>query len=78
MQNTVLLFVFFLFVSFSLLSIKIYVYIINKVYRGSYMSIHVLLNLLYELKKEIKCEACRVCYLLFATSLINSIIHEHE
>ena len=28
--------------------------------------------------KEIKCEACRTCYLFFATSLINSIIQEHE
>ena len=26
--------------------------------RGSYMSAHVLLNLLNELEKEIKCEAC--------------------
>ena len=47
--------------------------------RGSYMSAHVLLNLLNELgKKEIKCEACRAFYLFFATSLINSIIQEHE
>ena len=37
------------------------------------MSAHVLWNLLNELGKEIKCEAC-----LFRTSLINSIIHEHE
>ena len=28
--------------------------------------------------KEIKCEACRAFYLFFATSLINSIIQEHE
>ena len=27
---------------------------------------------------EIKCEACRVFYLFFATSLINSMIQEHE
>ena len=46
--------------------------------KGSYMSAHVLLNLLNELKKEIKCEACRAFYLFFATSFINSIIHEHE
>ena len=43
------------------------------------MSAHVLLNLLNELRKrEIKCEACRAFYLFFATSLINSIIQEHE
>ena len=46
--------------------------------RGSYMSAHVLLNLLNELEKVIKCEACRAFYLFFATSLINSITHEHE
>ena len=42
------------------------------------MSAHVLLNLLNELEKEIKCEACRAFCLFFATSLINSIIQEHE
>ena len=43
------------------------------------MSAHVLLNLLNELgKRDIKCEACRAFYLFFATSLINSIIQEHE
>ena len=42
------------------------------------MSAHVLLNLLNELGKEIKCEACRAFYLFFATSLINSITQEHE
>ena len=42
------------------------------------MSAHVLLNLLNKLGKEIKCEACRAFYLFFATSLINSIIQEHE
>ena len=31
------------------------------------MSAHALLNLLNELGKEIKCEACRVFYLFFAT-----------
>ena len=46
--------------------------------RGSYMSAHVLLNLLTSWEKEIKCEACRAFYLIFATSLINSIIQEHE
>ena len=42
------------------------------------MSVHVLLNLLNELGKEIKCEACRAFYLFFATSLINPIILDHE
>ena len=42
------------------------------------MSAQVLLNLLNELGKEIKCEACQVFYLFFATSLINSIIQEHK
>ena len=37
-----------------------------KRYRGSYMS------------AEIKCEAYRAFYLFFATSLINSIIQEHQ
>ena len=48
------------------------------IYRGSYMSAHVLLNLLNELGKRDKCKACRAFYLFFATSLINSIIQEHE
>ena len=39
--------------------------------RKSYMSAHVLLNLLNEL-------ASLAFYLFFATSLINSIIQEHE
>ena len=43
------------------------------------MSAHVLLNLLNKLgKKEIKCEACRVFYRFFATSLINLIIQEQK
>ena len=38
--------------------VSIYTYLLH---RGSYMSAHVLLNLLNELgKKKIKCEACRV------------------
>ena len=41
------------------------------------MSAHVLLNLLNESGKEIKCEACRAFYLFYAISLINSIIQEH-
>ena len=42
------------------------------------MSAHVLLNLLNELGKSDKKRACRAFYLFFATSLINSIIQEHE
>ena len=55
------------------------------------MSAHVLLNLLNELSyankellkktssgKVIKCEACQAFNHFFATSLINSIIQEHE
>ena len=42
------------------------------------MSAHVLLNLLNELGKKIKYEACRAFYLFFETSLINLIIQEHE
>ena len=49
----------------------------NKV-RGSYMSVHVLLNLLNELRKKIKCEAIRAYYVFFAMGLINSIIQEHN
>ena len=37
------------------------------------MSAYVLLNLLNELGKRNKCEACRAFYPIFATSLINSI-----
>ena len=47
-------------------------------YRGYYMSAHVLLNLLNELGKSVKYEACRALYYFFAMSLINSIIQEHE
>ena len=48
------------------------------IHRGSYMSAHVLLNLLNKLGIRVKCKACRAFYLFFATSLINSIIQEHE
>ena len=40
------------------------------------MSAHLLFNLLRELRKEIKCEACRAFYLVFAASLVNSIIQD--
>ena len=46
----------------------------ERLYRGSYTSAHILLNLLNELEKDIKCETCQAFYLFFATSLINSII----
>ena len=43
------------------------------------MSVHVLFNLLNEWGgKVMKFEACRAFYHFFATSLINSIIQEHE
>ena len=42
------------------------------------MSAHVLLNLLNELAKEIKCEACQALYLFFTMSVIDSITQEHE
>ena len=42
------------------------------------MSVHVLLNSLNELGKRDKCEACPAFFLSFVTSLINSIIQEHE
>ena len=41
------------------------------------MNAHVLLKLLNELGKRVKCEACQAFYLFFTTSLINSIIQEH-
>ena len=43
------------------------------------MSAHVLLNLLKKLGKRDKMRGLpRILYLFFATSLINSIIQEHE
>ena len=42
------------------------------------MSTDVLLNLLNKLRKRDKCETYRAFYLFFATSLINSIIQDHE
>ena len=41
------------------------------------MNDHVLLDLLNEWGKEIKCEAYRAFFLFFATSLINSIIQNY-
>ena len=47
---------------------------LTALYRGSYMSAH------YHTSwgKVIKCEASRALYHFFATSVINSIIQEHE
>ena len=42
------------------------------------MSVHVLLNLLNELRKRDNIESLLAFYLIFATILINSIIQEHE
>ena len=42
------------------------------------MSAHVLLNILNELRKRDKMRGCRAFDLFFATSLINSLIQEHE
>ena len=42
------------------------------------MSAHVLLNLFYELKKRDKMRSLPIILSLFRTSLINSIIQEHE
>ena len=50
----------------------------NKIYRGSYMNVHVLLNLLNELGKRDKMRGLPSNLSLFATSLINSITQEQE
>ena len=42
------------------------------------MSAHVLSILLNEMGEKDKCEACQAFYLFYATSLIHSIIQEHE
>ena len=47
-------------------------------HRGSYMSGHVLLNLLNELGKRDKMRGLPSILSFFAKSLINSIIQEHE
>ena len=51
---------------------------VGNINRGSYMSAHVLLNLLNELGKRDKMRGLPSILSLFATSLINSIIQEHE
>ena len=48
-------------------------------HRGSYMSAHVLLNLLNELGKRDKMRGLQsILSLFFATSVINAIIQEHK
>ena len=47
-------------------------------YRGSYMSAQLLLNLLNELGKKDNMRGMPSVLSLFTTSLINSIIQEHE
>ena len=64
--------------NFMLKCVDLDLYVLNSINRGSYMSAHVLFNILNELGKEIKWEACQEFYLFFATSLINSIKQEHE
>ena len=49
-----------------------------KIHRGSYMSDYVLLNLLSKLGKRGKMRGLPSIYFILATSLINSIIPEHE
>ena len=49
-----------------------------EIYRGSYMSAHVLLILLNEFGKRDQMRGLPSNLSLFATSLINSIIQEHE
>ena len=52
---------------------------VYSIYRGSYMSAHVLLNLLNELGKRDKMRGLpSILSLFLPTSLINSIIQEHE
>ena len=48
------------------------------IYRGSYMSAHVLLNLLNDLGKKIRCEALPSILSVFPIELINSMMQEHE
>ena len=50
----------------------------NGIYRGSYMSAHVLLNLLNKLGKRDKMRGVPSILSLFRNELINSIIQEHE
>ena len=51
---------------------------VDVIHRGSYISAHVLLNLLNELRKRDKMRGLPSILSLFPTSLSNSIIQEHE
>ena len=51
---------------------------IASTHRGSYMSAHVLLNLLNKLRKRDKMRGLSSILLLFTMILINSIIQGHE
>ena len=66
----------FSFISKGVAQVHIFIRV-SLLYRASYMSAHVLLNLLNELEKSDKCEACRALNHFFATSSINSFIQEH-
>ena len=57
---------------------ELIVALLSKCKLGSCISVHVLLSLLNEFGKRVKCETCQVFYHLFATSLINLKIQEHE
>ena len=48
-------------------------FVLDAAHRGSYMSAYALLNLLNELKKRDKCEACRAFYFFITISFIKSI-----
>ena len=50
----------------------------QRIYKGTYMSAHVLLHLLNELGKRDKMYDLQSNFYLLLTSLINSIIQEHE
>ena len=50
----------------------------KRIYRGSYMSAHVLLNLLKELGKRDRMRGLSSILSIFQTRLINSIIQEHN
>ena len=59
--------------------IGITIELLFEIHRGSYMSAHVLLILLNELGKRDRMRGLpSILSLFFATSLINSIIQEHE
>ena len=51
---------------------------LGRIHRGSYMSAHVLLDLLNELGKSDKMQGLQSILSLFRKSLINSRIHEYE